>query len=106
MPEADWILTQFVRQEEQPEPDRATQITVQELLQEREITNRNLLAAYLKLQEMNQQKTVFLASAEHELKTPVAVLKGYYDLIKPGSLGKLTEKQNEIMEESQKRCKR
>jgi len=56
MPEADWILTQFVRQEEQPEPDRATQITVQELLQEREITYRNLLAAYLKLQEVNRQK--------------------------------------------------
>src|SRR5580700_12210496 len=30
-------------------PDAATQLTVQELLQEREITYRNLLAAYLKL---------------------------------------------------------
>src|SRR6266404_5316153 len=51
-----------------PEADWATQITVQELLQEREITYRNLLAAYLKLQEVNRQKTVFLASAAHELK--------------------------------------
>ena len=41
-------------------PDSATQLTVQELLQEREITYRNLLAAYLKLQEVNRQKTVFL----------------------------------------------
>ena len=57
------------------------QITVQELLQEREITYRNLLAAYLKLQEVNRQKTVFLASAAHELKTPLAVIKGYYDLL-------------------------
>src|SRR5271169_5671524 len=54
-------------------PDSATQLTVQELLQEREITYRNLLAAYLKLQEVNRQKTVFLASAAHELKTPLAV---------------------------------
>jgi len=45
-----------------------SQLTVQELLQEREITYRNLLAAYLKLQEVNRQKTVFLASAAHELK--------------------------------------
>ncbi len=65
----------------------ATQHTVQELLQEREITYRNLLAAYLRLQEVNRQKTVFLASAAHELKTPLAVIKGYYDLLLSGSLG-------------------
>src|SRR5947199_6785014 len=100
MPEADWMLAQFVRPEEQPGPDPATQITVQELLQEREITYRNLLAAYLKLQEVNRQKTVFLASAAHELKTPLAVIKGYYDLLLAGSLGRLTDKQRDILEES------
>ena len=67
--------------------EAATQLTVQELLQEREITYRNLLAAYLKLQEVNRQKTVFLASAAHELKTPLAVIKGYYDLLLTGSSG-------------------
>jgi len=39
------------REKTEVEPDLATQLTVQELLQEREITYRNLLAAYLKLQE-------------------------------------------------------
>ena len=82
------------------------QPTVQELLQEREITYRNLLAAYLKLQEVNRQKTVFLASAAHELKTPLAVIKGYYDLLLTGSLGKLTEKQRDILEESKESCER
>jgi signal transduction histidine kinase len=79
---------------------------VQELLQEREITYRNLLAAYLKLQEVNRQKTVFLASAAHELKTPLAVIKGYYDLLLTGSLGRLTEKQRDILEESKESCER
>jgi signal transduction histidine kinase len=105
IPEQEWLLLQFEKAGEGP-ADPATQLTVQELLQEREITYRNLLAAYLKLQEVNRQKTVFLASAAHELKTPLAVIKGYYDLLLTGSLGRLTEKQRDILEESKESCER
>jgi signal transduction histidine kinase len=107
MPEPDWLLVEVVGNEEVAAgSDPATQLTVQELLQEREITYRNLLAAYLKLQEVNRQKTVFLASAAHELKTPLAVIKGYYDLLLAGSLGRLTDKQRDILEESKDSCER
>jgi signal transduction histidine kinase len=107
MPEPDWLVVELGKKaEEQQAPDPATQLTVQELLQEREITYRNLLAAYLKLQEVNRQKTVFLASAAHELKTPLAVIKGYYDLLLAGSLGRLTDKQQDILEESKDSCER
>jgi signal transduction histidine kinase len=107
IPESEWLAIQFVDlAEEKPEMESATQLTVQELLQEREITYRNLLAAYLKLQEVNRQKTVFLASAAHELKTPLAVIKGYYDLLLTNSLGRLTEKQKDILEESRESCER
>ena len=108
LPEPDWLV---VRIEDQEEPvgregSTSTQHTVEELLQEREITYRNLLAAYLRLQEVNRQKTVFLASAAHELKTPLAVIKGYYDLLLSGSLGKLTDKQRDILQESKDSCER
>src|SRR5216683_3756993 len=107
MPETDWLMVRFETiPAAQATPDLATQLTVQELLQEREITYRNLLAAYLKLQEVNRQKTVFLASAAHELKTPLAVIKGYYDLLLAGSLGRLTDKQRDILEESKDSCER
>jgi signal transduction histidine kinase len=107
MPESDWLVVEIANKSEaKPVADPATQLTVQELLQEREITYRNLLAAYLKLQEVNRQKTVFLASAAHELKTPLAVIKGYYDLLLAGSLGRLTDKQQDILEESKDSCER
>jgi signal transduction histidine kinase len=106
MPEPDWLVVELENNLEAQAADPATQLTVQELLQEREITYRNLLAAYLKLQEVNRQKTVFLASAAHELKTPLAVIKGYYDLLLAGSLGRLTDKQQDILEESKDSCER
>jgi signal transduction histidine kinase len=106
LPEPDWLVVEIEEQAHAALSDNVTQLTVQELLQEREITYRNLLAAYLKLQEVNRQKTVFLASAAHELKTPLAVIKGYYDLLLTGSLGRLTDKQRDILEESKDSCER
>ncbi|MBZ5526387.1 MAG: HAMP domain-containing histidine kinase [Acidobacteriia bacterium] len=107
LPEPDWLLVRF---DAHPgvtiAQDGATALTVQDLLQEREVTYRNLLAAYLRLQDVNRQKTVFLGSAAHELKTPLAVIKGYYDLLLTGSLGKLSEKQRNILEESKESCER
>jgi signal transduction histidine kinase len=107
LPSSEWLVLRL-------EPANAqsaavaqnTEPTVQSLLQEREITYRNLLAAYLRLQDVNRQKTVFLASAAHELKTPLAVIKGYYDLLLSGSLGKLNEKQCDILQESKDSCER
>jgi signal transduction histidine kinase len=106
LPEPDWLVVQMDAPTTNLSNDPAGQHTVEGLLQEREITYRNLLAAYLRLQEVNRQKTVFLASAAHELKTPLAVIKGYYDLLLSGSLGKLADKQREILHESKESCER
>ena len=105
----DWLVVELqpaneVRSESAAAGDGPP--TVEALLQEREITYRNLLAAYLRLQEVNRQKTVFLASAAHELKTPLAVIKGYYDLLLSNSLGKLNDKQRDILQESKDSCER
>ena len=106
IPESNWLAIELDAEDGATGYDGAPQPTVQELLQEREITYRNLLAAYLKLQEVNRQKTLFLAQAAHELKTPLAVIKGYYDLLLTGSLGRLSEKQRDILEESKESCER
>ena len=107
LPEPDWLAVYIEPvPAERAAEEAAMRQTVQELMQEREITYRNLLAAYLRLQEANRQKTVFLASAAHELKTPLAVMKGYYDLLLSGSLGKLSERQVDILRESKESCDR
>jgi signal transduction histidine kinase len=107
LPEPDWLVVYFEPSPvESPIAEAEMRQTVQELMQEREITYRNLLAAYLRLQEVNRQKTVFLASAAHELKTPLAVMKGYYDLLLSGSLGKLSDRQRDILKESKESCDR
>lgn len=107
LPEPDWLVVYIEPVPSEARADDAEiRQTVQELLQEREITYRNLLAAYLRLQEVNRQKTVFLASAAHELKTPLAVMKGYYDLFLSGSLGRLSERQRGILQESKESCDR
>lgn len=107
LPEPDWLVV-TIQEVRLPAGHDSSQVrqTLQELLQEREITYRNLLAAYLRLQEVNRQKTLFLASAAHELKTPLAVMKGYYDLLLSTSLGRVTEKQKEILTESKESCER
>jgi signal transduction histidine kinase len=107
LPEPDWLAVYIEPTPSEPPADEAQmRETVQQLMQEREITYRNLLAAYLRLQEANRQKTVFLASAAHELKTPLAVMKGYYDLLLSGSLGKLSQRQQDILQESKESCDR
>ena len=107
LPEPDWLVVSVEpAPPEVPADEAEMRQTVQELLQEREITYRNLLAAYLRLQEVNRQKTVFLASAAHELKTPLAVMKGYYDLLLSGSLGKVSDRQQDILRESKESCDR
>lgn len=108
LPSSEWLVLRLepAGNVRSPAVDQSSEPTVQSLLQEREITYRNLLAAYLRLQDVNRQKTVFLASAAHELKTPLAVIKGYYDLLLSGSLGKLNEKQCDILQESKDSCER
>src|SRR5688572_16554229 len=73
-------------------PSRAPRLQNAELNQtEREQLHR--------LQEENLRRTLALASAAHELKTPLAVLSGYVELLLKGKLGPLTTKQRQVLVE-------
>lgn len=66
----------------------------------------NLLQEYNELRERLQRTTNALASAAHDLKTPLAILNGYVDLLYSEKLGPVTEKQREVLRDMQASGKR
>jgi two-component system sensor histidine kinase TorS len=56
-----------------------------------------LLQAYNQLRERSLRTTNALASAAHDLKTPLAILNGYIELLESEKLGVLNERQTEVL---------
>ena len=59
--------------------------------------SQDLLQQFNQLQERFQRTTNALASAAHDLKTPLAILNGYVELLQSEKLGVLNERQREIL---------
>src|SRR5258708_8605310 len=66
----------------------------------------NLVQEYAELQERFQRTTNALASAAHDLKTPLSILNGYIELLQSENLGALSERQREVVRDMQSRRKR
>ena len=64
---------------------------------EAEPANVPELQEYAQLRERYLRTTNALASAAHDLKTPLAILNGYVELLQSEKLGGLNEKQREIL---------
>jgi len=58
---------------------------------------QDLLQNYRQLCERFQRTTNALASAAHDLKTPLAILNGYIELLQSEKLGPLNERQREVI---------
>jgi len=56
-----------------------------------------LAQEYRQMRERFLRTTNALASATHDLKTPLAILNGYIELLQSEKLGKLNERQREIL---------
>ena len=55
------------------------------------------LHEYAQLRERYLRTTNALASAAHDLKTPLAILNGYVELLQSEKLGGLNERQREVL---------
>jgi len=69
-------------------------------------TPENLLREYNELRERFQRTTNALASAAHDLKTPLSILNGYVELLHSEKLGPLSDRQREVLRDMQASGKR
>jgi signal transduction histidine kinase len=68
--------------------------------------SENLPQRYNELQERFQRTTNALASAAHDLKTPLSILNGYVELLESEKLGTLNERQREVLRDMRSSGKR
>jgi len=66
----------------------------------------HLLREYKDLRERYQRTTNALASAAHDLKTPLSILNGYVELLRSEKLGPLSERQREVLHDMRDSGKR
>lgn len=66
----------------------------------------DLPQAYNDLQQKFQRTTNALGSAAHDLKTPLAILNGYVDLLQSEKLGPISERQRDVLRDMQASGKR
>jgi len=66
----------------------------------------NLLQEYKGLRERFQRTTNALASAAHDLKTPLSILNGYVELLHSEKLGPLSDRQREVLQDMKASGKR
>ena len=66
----------------------------------------NLLQEYTELRARFQRTTNALASAAHDLKTPLSILNGYVELLQSAKLGPINDRQREVLKDMQSSGKR
>jgi signal transduction histidine kinase len=69
-------------------------------------TPAELLRTIARLEEELRGRTVMLATAAHELKTPLAIVAGYIEVLLGEKPGALNDRQRQILIESQSNCGR
>ncbi len=66
----------------------------------------DLLDAYARQENEIRQRTIALATMAHELKTPLAIIAGYIELLLGQRAGPLNDRQRQILQDSQSNCAR
>ncbi len=72
-------------------------ITLQKRINE---ATNNLRRSNDKLKEMDETKDEFISMASHQLRTPLTSVKGYLSMVLDGDAGKITETQQQLLNQA------
>lgn len=72
-------------------------VTLQEKVDD---ATKKLRKANNRLIELDQTKDDFISMASHQLRTPLTSVKGYISMVMEGDVGKVTKKQNELLDKA------
>lgn len=67
---------------------------------------QDLLQTHARMKEAAHRRTIALATAAHRLKTPLAIISGYIELLLNQKAGPLVQRQQDILQESHENCER
>ena len=93
--EASQPMSQVNAENDQEQAPRSLEVTVDELLR-----------TTARLQEELRDRARTLSTAAHELRTPLAVVAGYIELLASQRPGRLNDQQRRILKEAQENCAR
>lgn len=69
--------------------------------QQNGVPDSDFVLAFNQLRERFQRTTNALASAAHDLKTPLAIMNGYIEVLQSEKLGSLNDRQREVIHDMQ-----
>jgi len=95
----------FAATEPKPAPARSAKASEQPADQDVP-SPENLLQEYNELRARYQRTTNALGSAAHDLKTPLAILNGYVELLQSEKLGPVSDRQREVLHDMKASGKR
>ncbi len=67
---------------------------------------QRLKTALARERELNELKSIFVATASHELKSPLAIIKESYAIILDGLAGNITPEQRKLLEDGKRNVER
>ncbi len=69
-------------------------------------SSADVLEQFERLRERYQRCTTSLASAAHDLKTPLSIISGYVGVLQGEKLGTLNDRQRDVLQDMASSCKR
>lgn len=89
------VLRDITERKQAEEALKKSEEKIKERTKQLEKAHKDLLIEHEKLEQINKMKSDFISYTSHQLRTPLAAVRGYADIILSARLGKVTAEQKQ-----------